>query len=385
MVNSVRCGKKLSKLIAIMGALCSSIVLLGACSTEGTVDSQAEYSSATPRSSSNLVMPPGLTAPEVNSNQYKMLDNGQLHDGYLLNQIKDMQIVQGGSERWLVIKKKTVNQTWPMMLAFLNQQGLDIKDQNKATGLIQTDWSTRNTTIPETGVRALFDWIGWGSMYSLKSEYMYRINMWENESDTLVFVTDYQMDEVYPGCVDNLNQNIKVQQSDAQATKWMPVSPNPQIELGFLIQFMAFTGLNPQQVKQVVAAVKAEESAPSEANLQGTSLVINDQFDRAWWRTGIALERAELGIADKNRSLGEYYVYPLQEDVDNPDPGFFSNLFGDDKNTLQMPKPKYTVKLQTAATGNQTILTIVLYQGAVDKDFVKHQKMYLEALQKQLK
>lgn len=359
------------------------LIGLTSCSSN-SFDSQAEYSQATPRQTSNLTMPPGLTAPEVSSN-YKMLDNKQAQEGYALNQIKDMQIIQGGSESWLLIKRKSVNQVWPMMQAFINQQGFSIKYQNKNVGLIQTEWATRSTTVPETGVRALFDWVGWGNMYSLQSQYMYRITMWENESDTLVFVTDYQMNEVYPGCVVNNNQTIKVQPSDAQATKWMPVPPDPAIELGFLMQFMAFSGISPEEAKKIVAAsvVASTESSINQAWIQGTTLVINDQFDRAWWRSGIALERAELGVADKNRTLGEYYVYPLQSEVDNPDPGFFSRMFGDDKSKLQLPKPKYTVKLQ--ANGNQTNLTINLYPGATDADFVKHQQIYLDALQKQLK
>lgn len=369
-------------LIKKLFIIVSCVLFVGACSTTDTIDSQAEYSSASPRSSTTLVMPPGLTAPD-NTAGYKMLDNQQLHDGYLLNQAKDMQIMQGGSERWLIIRKKTVDQSWPMMLGFLNQQGLNIKNQNKNIGMIETDWSIQDTTVPETGVRQLFDWMGLGKMYSLRSLYKYRINMWQNESDTLVFVTNYQMNEVYPECVTNLNQTIQVQPSDNQATKWMPLPPNPQLELGFLVQFMGFAGFSHEQVKQVVASASVVESANEEAYLQGTTLVINDQFDRAWWRTGIALERAGLGIADKNRSLGEYYVYPLQSTVENSEPGFFSRMWGDDKSALQMPQAQYTIKLQES--GNQTSLTMSMYKDAVDKDFIKHEKNYLQDLQKQLK
>ena len=376
---------KLIPLLKVLPSLASIFcvsVLAVACSTN-TINTQADYGQAAPRSTSDLTMPPGLTAPDTSSN-YKMLNNQQLNEGYALNQIKDMQIVQGGSERWLVIKNKSVNQVWPMMQAFLNQQGMPIKYQNKSVGLIQTDWSARNTTVKETGARALFDWIGMGAQYSLDSKYMYRINLWQNESNTQIFVTNYQMDEVYPNCSKNLNQTIKITPSDAQATKWMPVPPNPQMELGFLLQFMAFAGLSPDEVKQVIAAVAATESAPAEARLQSTTLVIDDQFDRAWWRTGIALERAGLGVTDKNRTTGEYYVYPLQATVDNPDPGVFDRWFGtNDNNKLQLPKAQYTVKLQSIS--NQTNLTLELYPGATDKNFTANQDKYLKALQLQLK
>ena len=370
---------KIFRNLIIQGVIGLTIVN---CSTN-SASTQADYGpAANPRSSSELTMPPGLIAPQTNSD-YKMLNNQQLHEGYSLNQIKDMQIVQGGSERWLVVKQKSVNQVWPMMIAYLNQQGIPIKFQNQTTGLIQTDWAARNNTVNEGGVRALFDWIGMGAQYSLDSKYMFRVTLWQNGNDTQVFVTNYEMDEVYPGCVRNLNQSIKVQPSDTQATKWMPLPPDPQIELGFLMQFMAFAGLNPDEVKQVVAAAAVAESAMPQAQLQSTTLVIDDQFDRAWWRTGIALERAGLGITDKNRSSGEYYVYPLQSEVDNPDPGVFDRWFGEDKNKLQLPKAIYTVKLQDA--GKQTNLTLTLYPDATDKDFTKNQAKYLKALQVQLK
>ena len=190
----------------ILGLPVAIMLCLSACSTN-SIDSQGEYSAANARQTSNLTMPPGLTAPETNSD-YKMLSTKQVQEGYALNQVKDMQIVQGGSERWLVVNGKSVNEVWPMMQAFINQQGYTIKFQNKNVGLIQTEWATRSTTVPETGVRALFDWVGWGNMYSLQSQYMYRITLWQNESSTHIFVTDYQMNEVYPGCVINNNQSI---------------------------------------------------------------------------------------------------------------------------------------------------------------------------------
>ncbi len=360
---------------------CLLPLMIASCSTFN-FDSQADYGAASPRNSSNLAVPPGLVSPETSSN-YKMLDTKQ--EGYVLSNIKEMQIVQAGSERWLLIKGKSVNDVWPTMQAFINQQGFSIKFQNQNIGLIQTDWYTQNTNVTETGARKLFDWIGLGGGYSLGSQYMYRITLWQNESDTQVFVSDYQMNEVYPGCVTNLNENIRVQPSDAQATKWIPVQPDPALELGFLMQFMAFSGYTPEQAKQAIttSVSASKESATDAAYLMGTTLVINDNFVRAWWRTGVALERVGLGVQTKDRTLGQYDVYSLQSEVNNPDPGFLSNLFGDNKNQMKMPGTQYTVKLE--ANGNKTNLTINLYQGVSDSDFAKHQKNYLEALQNQLK
>ncbi len=270
-----------------------------------------------------------------------------------------------------------------MLIAFLNQQGIGIKYSNKSVGLVQTNWVARDTIVPETGIRAFFGWAGMGSQYSLDAKYMFRVNLWQNESNTQMFVTNYEMDEVYPNCVNNLNQNIRIAPSDAQATKWMPLPPNPQMELSFLMQFMAFAGLNPDSVKQIVTKAEVMESAVPQAVLVGTTLVINDPFDRAWWRTSIALERAGLGVTDRNRSLGEFYVYPLRANADNPNPDAFERWFGKDKSKLEMPKAKYTIKL--VVDGDKTDLTLEEYPNTIDNKFVEHQKQYLDALQIQLK
>lgn len=353
-------------------------LFLVACST---IDTQAEYSNATPRSSSDLTLPPGLSSPDT-SQGLKMLSPS--NQGYTLNKIKDMKIVQGGSERYLLIRNRNVNQVWDSMLAYLNQSGLSIKYKNQTVGIIQTDWANKNNQVKETDIREFFSWVGWGSMYSLKSQFMFRINLWQNESDTQVFVTDYQMNEVYPGCAKYLNQDIKVYSSDTQVPIWMPLPPDPQLELEFLLKFMAFNGLSSIQLQQSESQVKHYDSpeVKKQAVLVGSSLVIYDNFDRSWWRTSLALERSGLGIADRNRSSGEFYVYPLQSQIDNSDPGFLARWFGNDKNSLQLPKPRYIVKLVTQ--GNQTTLNLSLYFGINETDFGKNQTKYLNELLKQL-
>ena len=371
---------KIKFYVMFMGTLMTVAIAISGCSNIGA---NAEYAAGTARPTSDLTVPPGLTAPDVSAG-YKMLSTSNLNEGYKLNSIEDMKIEQAGSERWLVIRGKTVNQVWPMMLGYLNQAGLGVRYQNKTVGVLQTEWTTRNNVVSETGIRKFFDWVGWGSMYSLKSQYMFRVNLWQNGNDTQVFVSDYQMNEVYPGCAKYLNQSIRVYSSDTQIPYWMPLPPDPKLELEFLLRFMAFAGLKPEQVKHVETEVKATAASPQTkmASLQGDRLIISDSFDRAWWRSGLALERVGLGISDKNRSTGEYYAYPLQSQIDNPDPGVIERWFGRDKNNLKQPKPEYTVKL--TPSDNITILTIGVYQGATVKDFEKHRQKYLEDLLKQL-
>lgn len=376
--------KELISMNALLGTRLTGIILLILCLAACSNMNQAQYPTGAPRSTADLAVPPGLSAPELSSGAHPLLVTQPITEEYTLNQIKDMQIVQGGSERYLMIKGNTLNQIWPMLQAYLKQAGLSIKYQNKAIGLIQTDWTTKNNVVKEKDIRAFFDWIGWGSMYSLQSQFAFRLNLWQNETDTEIFVTVYQMNEVYPGCAKYLNQNIHVAASTNQAPIWMPMPPNPKLELEFLMKFMAFAGQKPQSQPVEPQLVASPASVTSHAaTLQGSTLLINDSFDRAWWRIGLALERVGLGITDKNRSTGEYYVYPLQSQVDNPDPGFIDRWFGNDKNSLKIPKAVYTVKL-TSTTQANVSLELSLYPGAQDKEFAVHQSKYLNELLKQM-
>ncbi|MBY0379340.1 MAG: outer membrane protein assembly factor BamC, partial [Burkholderiales bacterium] len=308
--------------------------------------------------------------------------NQENSNSYQLNNIKGMNIEQGGSQRWLVIESKTVDSILPIMSDFLTQNGLTIKYQNKNIGIIQTDWATRNNTVAQTDVRAFFQWIGWGEMYSMPTQYMFRITMWQNGNKVQIYVTDIQMSEVYPGCGKVLNSSLET--SDKQITRWMPMPPNPQLELEFLMQFMAFAGLSPEQITTIKKNV-AFESATAFTNatkIHGMVL-INDLFDRAWWRTGLALERVGLGVTDKNRTKGEYEVYSMQSHIKTPADGFWNKLFDSATGTnLQLPEAQYIVKL--TPNGQLTNLTITPIKNPVSKDKEQSVSKYLNDLAKEL-
>ena len=347
----------------------------------GTTDSQAVFTSAAPRETSTLATPPGLNSPDL-SNNYKMNQSNQLDTNYQLNNIKGMQIQTGGSQRWLVIESSNVNDIWPEISEYVNQIGLTIKYKNKSIGVLQTDWAKRNNKVPQgVSIRGIFDWIGWDSMYSLNSMYMFHITLWQDGNNVVVMDTNYQMDEEYEGCQSpGIANTYTYASSEQQRTKWVPRGSNPQLELEFITQFMAFLGTPESQVKTIQKEVK---EAPKDAVYQNNSVIVNDQFDRTWWRTAIALDRVGLGIADKDRSKGQYDVYPLLSSVDNPDPGFLTKWFSDESGTVNTPpKPKYSVYI--SPIGNQTVITLKAYANEDSPKFAEEQKKYLEGIAKQL-
>jgi uncharacterized lipoprotein len=358
----------------IKSTLLCTTFLLYACAN---YNSNGNYSSQGGNQKvEDLVVPPGLNSVD-NNTEYKMPDD---KIKYQINDIKSMKIIQAGSQRWLQIKNNNVNALWPIMLDYLGKQGLTIRYQNKSLGIIQTNWATMNNIVPQTGIRGLFEYLGLGDMYSLSSQYNFKITLWQDSSDVNIFVTNLQMNQVYPDCKipNNSSASYSSSSSNQQITKWMMVPSNPQLELNFLLQFIGFSSLDKNILKQI--KVNVEESSKIEYNkyIINNRILIKDSFDRLWWRSVIALERAGLGIADKNRESGEFYVYPLASSVSIPEEGIWQKLFGSKGINLKLPEAQYLIKLKSESS-----ITSITIKSINSNDKDDSQK-YLDALAKEL-
>ena len=58
---------------------------------------------------------------------------------------------------------------------------------------------------------------------------------------------------------------------------------------------------------------------------------IDDGFDRAWRRVGLALDRSGFTVEERDKAGGRYVVRYVDPDQDKDGPGFFAKLFGSAK------------------------------------------------------
>ena len=66
---------------------------------------------------------------------------------------------------------------------------------------------------------------------------------------------------------------------------------------------------------------------------------LDEGFDRAWRRVGLALDRTGFTVEDRNRNEGTYFVRYVAPDTEKKEPGFFSKLFS---STSATPPPAST-------------------------------------------
>ena len=72
---------------------------------------------------------------------------------------------------------------------------------------------------------------------------------------------------------------------------------------------MKFGAPEPAARFAVAQAASAPEKARVEKNTDGSyKLTVDDQFDRAWRRVGLALDRIGFTVVDRDRSRGVYFV-----------------------------------------------------------------------------
>ena len=95
------------------------------------------------------------------------------------------------------------------------------------------------------------------------------------------------------------------------------------------------------------------------------ALQVDDGFDRAWRRVGLALDRSGFTVEDRDRKNGLYYVrYVDPKLAGQEEPNFFQKLFtfGDKKNAADATLSRYRIALKT--DGDKTTVSVLNNQGA---------------------
>ena len=149
-----------------------------------------------------------------------------------------------------------------------------------------------------------------------------------------------------------------------------------------LQRLMVRFGVQQEQAKQQVAAAKEEPQAKLSESRDGASqLALNDQFDRAWRRVGLALDRVGFTVEDRDRSNGLYFVRYIDPEADNKESkSWLSKLkfWGNDE---AKKNERYRIQLKEGGAGTEV--------NVLDKDGGREQsdtaKRILTLLYEQLK
>lgn len=343
------------------GIICAlALAGLAGCSSVGSLlePDKVEYKSAGKVPS--LEIPPDLTQLQ-RENRYTIPDTNRgtaTASGYTqqqavrptntaavaVNAVSDMRIERAGSQRWLVVKQPP-EALWPQIKDFWQDSGFLISYETPQAGVMETDWAENRAKIPQDFLR---NTIGkaFDSLYSTGERDKFRTRL-ERTADgaTEIYISHRGMQEVLVG-----------QQKDT--TMWTPRQSDPELEAEFLSRLMARLGADNVRAKETVAKVGLQ--APRAKLVKGANggyVEVDEGFDRAWRRVGLALDRVGFTVEDRDRTQGLYfvrYVDPEQDQNKASEKGFFSKLFSfgssDDKAKSAL---RYRVSVKGAGAVSQ--------------------------------
>lgn len=317
---------------------------LAGCSSIGDMlePSKMDYKSA--GKAPSLEVPPDLTQLQ-RENRYAIPDANRgtaTASGYALQQgarpatstaaapavapapTADMRIERAGNQRWLVVKQAP-EALWPQLKDFWQESGFLINVETPQAGVMETDWAENRAKIPQDIIRSTIG-KALDALYSTGERDKFRTRL-ERTADgaTEIYISHRGMQEVIVG-----------QQKDS--TMWTPRPSDPELEAEFLSRLMARLGAESTQAKTMVVNAGVQSARAKLVKGNGGGYVeVDEGFDRAWRRVGLALDRVGFTVEDRDRVQGLYFVRYVDPEYDQnkaSEKGFFSKLFSfgsDDK------------------------------------------------------
>src|SRR5690606_17674519 len=263
-----------------------------------------------------LSIPPDLTqanrdahyrAPEgaTSYSVYSQGQNAQQVKGGaddILPQSDAIKVMRDGDLRWLVVDRP-VEDLFPRIIEFWGDHGFTIQSQDPRAGLIQTDWAENRAKIPESWIRSALGSII-DQVFDSGERDRFRTRFERVGNKTEIYVSHQHMEETPT--------------ADGAAFKWVFAKEDPGLNAAMLARMMVFLGSDIETAREQVAnATKDPAGVQVQASDKGdqAELMLNESFDRAWRRVGVAIDSAGFSVEDRDRYAGEFFIRYLDSDT----------------------------------------------------------------------
>jgi outer membrane protein assembly factor BamC len=279
-------------------------------------------STATPTTTAALGTPATAVAPQV---------------------LGDMRIERSGNQRWLVTGLSP-EQLWPQLRGFWEERGFTIASENAEAGVIETEWAENRAKVPTDVIRNTIGRV-LDSLYSTGERDKFRTRIERTATGSEVYISHRGLEEVFVG-------------SQKDRTMWTARPSDPSLEAEFLSRLMVKLGAKEEVARATVAAATPAQQPARARTLSGqpgAALQVDEPFDRAWRRVGVALDRSGFTVEDRDRTNGVYFVrYVDPKDVGKEEPGFLKRLFGGGKGEGPTGPNRYRIAVKGEAS-NTTV------------------------------
>lgn len=224
----------------------------------------------------------------------------------VLPDVSNARIERAGTQRWLVVQGAP-EQLWPTVKAFWQEVGFLVNVEVPEAGVMETDWAENRAQFRDGFIRdGLAKLLGSVTSTSERDKYRTRLERGSGGTSTEIYISHRGMIEVFENST-----------GDSKRTMWQPRPADPDLEAEMLRRLMVRFGV---QEARATAQLQQATAAPRARLTRGKDgvglLAVDDQFDRAWRRVGLALDRVGFTVEDRDRSKGLYFVRYVDPNAD---------------------------------------------------------------------
>ena len=285
----------------------------------------------------------------------------------VLTGIPGMKIERDGDKRWLVVDKSAAS-LYPQIKDFWQENGFLLLIDSPSTGIMETDWAENRTTIPQDIIRRTLGKV-LDSLYDSGERDKFRTRLEVQKPDVT---------EIYISHKGAIEVPLK-DASTTISTRWTVRPSDPELEAIFLTRLMERLGMTQEQAKAQITTTAAAPKTPKAKLIEDgaeTRIEMTQSFDRAWRDVGLALDRSNFTVDDRDRSKGIYFVRYVNPKDLGDSRGWFGRTFGktDDadkkakvyrvvvqdrgQNQIVISVQDSDGKPENTATGNQLLTTL---------------------------
>ncbi len=357
------CGPQRAKTAGTVSILAATMLLTSCSSVSNLLAGDKIDYKSSGKAGPSLDVPPDLTqlsretryvvpGSAITASAYQLGSGSSQIVPVASTSVGDVRIERAGNQRWLVVNRPA-DQLWSPVRDFWLESGFLLALDQEKLGIMETDFAENRAKIPQDFIRStigkLFD-----GLYSTGERDKFRTRLERNAiGGTEIYVS-------HRGMVETVKTAGAASGGD---TIWQPRPADPELEAEFLRRLMVKLGVSQEQSKVLVAAAA---TAPTSrvANVNGMPVVqMDEDFDRAWRRVGLTLDRTGFTVEDRDRAQGTYFVRYVELTSDSKEPGFLSKLFSFSGSSA-VPPLKYRIAVKSQ--GSVTTVSVLNAQGAAE-------------------
>jgi outer membrane protein assembly factor BamC len=285
----------------------------------------------------------------------------------------DIRVERSGNQRWLVVNQSP-EALWPQIKDFWQDSGFLISIESPQAGVMETDWAENRAKIPQDFIRNTLG-RALDSLYSTGERDKFRTRIERGpDGASEVYISHRGVQEELAG-------------TDKERTVWTPRPSDPELEAEFLARLMARLGVEETRAKVSVMNAAVPQGRSQLIKDDNSAYVqVDESFDRAWRRVGLALDRVGFTVEDRDRAQGLYFVRYVDQAQEaqnkSAEKGFLSRLFSfgssDEKN-----KSAQRYRISVKGAGERTQVAVLNNDGAQESSRVGER--ILAMLNEQLK